>query len=139
LTDDLDLFNSVNNKLINPPGVTIRHVPMKIYLPSSAGQAASQTIPEEPSEDKAAATTTTGRIRVVQSLVPLMGPFRRPHTLGTALKNIVPTIFPSGRQPIYARPILHGVVAPMFADLVELARVASYADGFLHVAVIMMG
>ncbi|KAI9673250.1 MAG: autophagy protein 5 [Trizodia sp. TS-e1964] len=33
---DLLLFNSVNEKLLNPPGVKLRHIPLKIYLPSSA-------------------------------------------------------------------------------------------------------
>ena len=67
ITDDMDLFNNINNKLLKPPGVTIRHVPIKIYLPMSASQGTSQTIPEGAEDDDAAATAgKAGHIRVVQ-------------------------------------------------------------------------
>lgn len=135
----MDLFNSVNNKLLNPPGVTIRHVPIKIYLPTSASQGTSQTIPEAPSEDDAAAATgRVGHIRVVQSLIPLQQASKQPQTLGTALNGVLSTIFPSRRTPLLAQPVLHGAVAPMGANLEELGRVASFGDGFLHVAVRIM-
>lgn len=131
ITDNLPLFNSVNNKLLNPPGMELRHVPMKIYLPTSASQTASDAITEEAKQ--------VGHIRVVQSLVPLQLPSRQPQTLGTALNNILPTIFPSRRNPLLAQPVLHGVVAPMAAPVEDLGRAAAYADGFLHVAVVMLG
>lgn len=130
-TDDRSLFNSINNKLLNPPGVELRHMPIKIYLPTSANQAASDTIPErgEPA----------GHIRVVQSLVALQLPSRQPQTLGAALNGVLPTIFPSRRNPLLAQPVLHGVPVPMKATLEELGRTASYLDGFLHIAVVMLG
>jgi autophagy-related protein 5 len=139
LADDMSLFNSVNNKLLSPPGVTIRHVPIKIYLPTSASQGTSQTIPESTSEeDGTTATGKAGHIRVVQSLVPLRLPSKQPQTLGTALNGVLPTIFPSRRSPLLAQPVLHGAVAPMGANMEELGRVAGFGDGFLHVAVVMM-
>lgn len=104
---------------------------MKIYLPTSASQTASETISEE--------TRQSGHIRVVQSLVPLQLPSRQPQTLGTALNSILPAIFPSRRNPLLAQPVLHGAVVPMSADVEGLSRYAAYADGFLHVAIVMLG
>ncbi|KAK5110852.1 hypothetical protein LTR62_005563 [Meristemomyces frigidus] len=132
-THDRALFNSVNTKLLNPPGLELRHVPIKIYLPTSASQTASQTIPEEGS------AAATGHIRVVQVLAALRLPSKQPQTLGTALNTALPTIFPSRRNPLLAQPVLHGAAVPMNANLEELGRCAAYTDGFLHVAVVMLG
>lgn len=129
--EDLALFNGVNNKLLSPPGLEPRHVPIKVYLPTSASQTASETIPEE--------GRPAGHIRVVQTLVPLQLSARQPQTLGTALNGTLPTIFPSRRNPLLAQPVLHGAAAPMTANLTELSKVAAYTDGFLHVAVVMLG
>lgn len=130
----------MNNKLLNPPGVPIRHVPIKIYLPNAASQGTSEAIPEEESENDTAATAgKTGHIRVVQSLVPLRTSSKQPQTLGTALNSVIPTIFPSRRNPLLAQPVLHGAVVPMAAGLEDLGQIASYGDGFLHVAVVMLG
>ena len=106
-------------------------MPIKIYLPTSANPTASQTITEEGQR--------TGHIRVVQSLVPLYLPSRQPQTLGTALNGVLPTLFPSRRNPLLAQPVLHGAVIPMSAHIEELGRAAAYPDGFLHVAVSMLG
>ncbi|KAK5123891.1 hypothetical protein LTR85_002087 [Meristemomyces frigidus] len=129
-THDISLFNTINNKLLHPPGLELRHIPIKIYLPTSASQTASDTILEE---------AKAGHIRVVQSLVPLMLPSKQPQTLGTALNSILPTIFPSRRNPLLAQPVLHGAAVPMSAVLEELSRAAAYTDGFLHLAVVMLG
>jgi autophagy-related protein 5 len=128
--DDRALFNSVNSKLLNPPGVDLRHAPTKIYLPTSASKNASETISEE---------ATPGHLRVVQTLIPLSLPSKQPQTLGTALHGILPSIFPSRRSPIYARPVLHGVAVPLIARIDELSKAASYTDGFLHIAIVMHG
>lgn len=122
----------MNTKLLNAPGQTLRHIPLKIYLPTSASHSTTLAIPEE--------TTQTGHIRVVQSLVPLLLPSsRQPQTLGTALNGILPSIFPSRRNPLLAQPVLHGAVVPMSAGIEELGRTAAYADGFLCVVVAMLG
>ena len=142
------LFNSINTKLLNPPGLELRHVPIKIYLPTttSTSSTAETTIPEEQEGGNNTTTTTnnnnnkTGHLRVVQSLVPLLQqPSRQPQTLGTALNTILPTVFPSRRNPLLAQPVLHGAVVPMAAVMEELGRTAAYTDGFLHVAVVMLG
>lgn len=109
----------------------LRHIPIKIYLPTSATQTASDSISEEAKQ--------VGHIRVVQSLVTLHLASRQPQTLGTSLNNILPTIFPSRRNPLLAQPVLHGAVVPMGANMEDLGKAAAYADGFLHVAVVMLG
>lgn len=129
--DDLSLFNSVNTKFLSPPGVEIRHVPIKIYLPTSANPTADDTIAEEAQQ--------AGHIRVVQSLISLHLPSRQPQTLGTALNSTLPSLFPSRRNPLLAQPVLHGVVVPMAASIEDLGKAAAYPDGFLHVAVAMLG
>ncbi|GAB1737662.1 hypothetical protein NU219Hw_g2076t1 [Hortaea werneckii] len=131
-THDLQLFNSVNIKLLNPPGMELRHVPVKFYLPTSSATdpAGADTIPEE--------TKAAGHVRVVQSLIPLQLPSKQPQTLGTALNSVLPSIFPSRRNPLLAQPVLHGAAVPMGANLAELGRAAGYLDGFLHVVVVML-
>lgn len=108
----------------------LRHIPIKIYLPTSASSAATDTIAED---------ATPGHLRVVQSLVPLLQPTRQPQILGTALKSILPTIFPSQRNPLYAHPVLHGAAVPLAVRMDELGRAGAYADGFLHIAIVMHG
>ena len=56
-----------------------------------------------------------------------------------ALNDMLPTIFPSRRNPVLATPVLHGAVVPMGASMDELGKAASYADGFLHVVVVLLG
>ncbi|KAK0261784.1 hypothetical protein B0A54_10109 [Friedmanniomyces endolithicus] len=131
---DRVLFNTINTKLLNPPGLELRNVPLKIYLPTSASRTtASETIPEE-------GKPPAGHIRVVQALIPIQqSSSRQPQTLGTALNSTLPAIFPSRRNPLLAQPVLHGAAAPMTANLAELSRAAAYTDGFLHVAVVMLG
>lgn len=54
---DFPLFSSINQKLLNPQGVNLRHLPVRLYLP----HAASDTSMKE--------ETSPGSLRVVQSLV----------------------------------------------------------------------
>lgn len=63
----------------------------------------------------------------------------QPQTLGTALNAVLPTVFVSRRNAILAQPVLHGAVVPLSANLEELGKAAAYADGFLHLAVVVMG
>lgn len=124
ILDDPKTFNPISQKLMYAQGAPLRHIPMKIYLPSSPSTS-------EP---------TSGHLRVVQSLVPpaAVGT-REPQSIGTALHALLPALFPSRRTPILAKPILHGTVVPMTAPIEELLRVAAYLDGWLHVGVVMMG
>ena len=103
---------------------------MKIYLPTSGNREATETIEEE---------VAPGHLRVVQALVPIQQASKQPQTLGTALNTLLPTIFPSRRSPIYARPVLHGAAVPLAARLDDLGKAGAYTDGFLHVAIVMHG
>lgn len=107
-------------------------MPLRVYLPTSASSIRGET---ETIEEEA----TPGHLRVVQALVPILQSSKQPQTLGTALNTVLPTIFPSRRNPIYARPVLHGVSVPLAARLDELGKAAAYTDGFLHFAVVMHG
>ncbi|CAD0039115.1 unnamed protein product [Aureobasidium pullulans] len=128
-TDNLQRFNTINNKLLNPPGTPLRNIPMKIYLPT----APSIINPEEGGD-----STIQASIRTVQSLVAPFSGTRQPNTLGMALNQILPTVFPSRRNPVLATPVLHGAVVPMGAPVEELMRAAAFADGFLHIVVVML-
>lgn len=55
-----------------------------------------------------------------------------------ALNGILPRIFPSRRDAIVAEPVLHGASVPFRAPLEELMREAAYADGWLHLSVLMI-
>ncbi|KAF1845794.1 autophagy protein-like protein 5 [Cucurbitaria berberidis CBS 394.84] len=123
---DFALYNPINQKLLNPQGVNLRHLPVRLYLP----HAASDSLKEEASP---------GSLRVVQSLVPTNLSSRQPQTIGTALNSILPTLFPSRRSALLAQAVLHGAVLPLSASVEELIRATAYLDGWLHIAVVMMG
>ncbi|KAF4550215.1 Autophagy protein 5-like protein [Elsinoe fawcettii] len=139
-THDLALYNTVYHKLLNPPGQSLRNVPIKIYLPTSAPHPDAPTaIPEEQEgkEEGEVEKIQAGSVRVVQGLVaPTMS--KQTTTLGMALNELLPTVFPSRRNPVLAVPVLHGAVVPMNAGLEELGRSAAYADGFLHIVVVLL-
>lgn len=124
VSHDFSRFNPINQKLLNPQGVNLRHLPVRLYLPHKGG--------EEEGE--------VGRVRVVQSLVPAVAAgSRQPQTVGTALNQILPSLFPSRRSPLLAQAVLHGAVLPLNASVEELIRTAAYLDGWLHIAIVMMG
>ncbi|KAF2142227.1 uncharacterized protein K452DRAFT_28495 [Aplosporella prunicola CBS 121167] len=154
-------FAAVNARLVNPPGVVLRHVPLKVYLPAapapataadSSTTAGAQAQPSPSASVSAANAPRT--LRVVQAPIPprlapptsSSGSSNTPsskhapiQTLGTALNGLLPSLFPSRRSALLAQPVLHGAVVPMGAPLEELGRAAAYADGFLHIVVVMMG
>ena len=122
--DDFSKFNPISKKLLHAQGAPLRHVPLKVYLPSSP----------------TASEPTSGHLRVVQSLVtPKATGSRDPQTVGTTLHSLLPTLFPTRRTPIFAKAVLHGVVLPMGASVEELMRTAAYLDGWLHLAIVMIG
>lgn len=135
---DLARFDRINHKFVNPPPDSpIRHVPIKVYLPT--------TIPSRRATPSAGTETETSStvqprasLKVVQTLVPPMTPGKTQQTFGTALHSMLPTVFPSRRSYIHAHAVLHGVVVPLTAPVLDLMRAATYADGFLHVAVVMV-
>lgn len=133
--DDLPTFSSVHNKLL-PASASLRHIPIRFYLPSSPPPSGSP----DPDNADTALETVPGHINVVQSLVPPRLPHsREPQTLGTTLHAALPSLFPSRRTPILARPVLHGAVVPMSAVLEDLMRSSAFMDGWLHLGVEMIG
>ncbi|MCJ1455026.1 autophagy protein 5 [Mycoblastus sanguinarius] len=121
---DLNAFSPISKRLLYAQGAPLRHVPLKVYLPSSP----------------TASEPTSGHLRVVQSLItPSLPNSREPQTLGTALHALLPTLFPSRRTPILAKAVLHGAVMPMGAPIEDVMRVAAYLDGWIHLGVVMMG
>ncbi|MCJ1394359.1 autophagy protein 5 [Xylographa bjoerkii] len=121
---DFDIYNPISQKLLYAQGAPLRHIPMRIYLPSS------------PTESEGA----WRHLKVVQSLVtPLAPNSREPQTLGTTLHSLLPSLFPSRRTPILAKPVLHGAVVPMSALAEDLLRSVAYLDGWLHLGIVMIG
>lgn len=120
--NDYSAFTKVSTHLLNAP-TPLKSVPVRIYMPSSPSSA----------ED-----TAPGSFRVLQTLVHPRLPNRTPQTLGVALKTLLPTLFPSSRDPVLANVILHGAPVPFKAPLEELMREASYPDGWLCLIVVLL-
>jgi len=120
--NDLNSFNAINQKLLNPVASPLRNIPLRVYVPSQPG----------PNDQ--------GSFKVVQSLVPPItdSPNREKQTVGSALNKILPSIFPSTRTALLAEPILHGATLPFKAPLEEVMREAAYADGWIHLTVVML-
>lgn len=74
----------------------------------------------------------------MQTLIPPQTQNRETQTLGSALNTLLPSLFPSRRDAILAEPILHGATVPFGAPLEELMREAAYADGWLHLSLVMI-
>lgn len=77
---DYRRFSRINNKLLNPQGATLRHVPMRLYLPHAASPLAGK--PSSPSSypqgrGKVEQGTMPGSVRVVQGLVPVSSSSRK--------------------------------------------------------------
>ncbi|MCJ1436070.1 autophagy protein 5 [Xylographa pallens] len=121
---DFERYNSILQKLLYAHGAPLRHIPMRIYLPSSPSES------ESPSR----------HLKVVQlPVTPLAPNSREPQTLGSALHSLLPSLFPSRRTPILAKPVLHGGVVPMSALVEDLLRSVAYLDGWLHLGIVMIG
>ncbi|KAL8706156.1 MAG: hypothetical protein Q9201_000791 [Fulgogasparrea decipioides] len=117
-------FDPIFQKLLYAQGAPLRHIPLKVYLPSSPS----------------ASELSVGHLRIVQSLVtPFLQGTKEQQTIGTALHALLPALFPSRRTPILAKPVLHGAVVPMSAQVESLLREAAYLDGWLYVGLVMIG
>ncbi|KAK1750567.1 autophagy protein Apg5-domain-containing protein [Echria macrotheca] len=123
---DYAVFAKVQTQLLNPP-TPFKNVPIRIYMPSS---------PETTSN--AQTSQTAGSFKVVQRLVPPRLPNRTHQTLGTALKSLLPSLFPSSRDPVLATVLLHGAPVPFRAPIEELMREAAYPDGWLCFIVVVL-
>ncbi|KAG6120938.1 autophagy protein 5 [Claviceps humidiphila] len=134
LDNDYAAFRSVNARLLNAP-VALRHVPLRVYVPSPppapVPAAGGSSLGHEAGREGEA-----GSFRVVQALVSAVGAADgRPRLLGQALKELMPRLFPSARDPVLAGVVLHGVGVPFEAPLGELMREAAYPDGWLCLVV----
>ncbi|KAF9730764.1 hypothetical protein PMIN06_007132 [Paraphaeosphaeria minitans] len=139
---DFKRFTRVNNKFLNPQGATLRHVPMRLYLPHAASPQAGHLVSSSPHVQEVGTYekgVITGSVRVVQGLVPLSSSSRQRQTVGTALHTLLPNLFRNTRGPcLIAAPVLHGAILPLDAGLEELIRTTTYVDGWLHIAFVML-
>lgn len=110
-THNYSAFWEITDRLLPQSPLKLKYVPLKIYLPMTN--------------------------RPLQALVsPLKN--GEANTLGSALNEHMPDLFPSKRRNIVARPVLHGAVASMESPLGELLYGAMYLDGFLHITIVLM-
>ncbi|KAL5584925.1 hypothetical protein FOVSG1_014314 [Fusarium oxysporum f. sp. vasinfectum] len=125
IDNDQASFNRINSHLLNAP-TALKHVPIRIYIPTTASDSSSPACSEQ------------ATFKVIQSLVPATSSDRRPKILGQALKEMLPGLFPSSRDPILAKVVMHGAGVPFDAPLEELMREASYPDGWICLVVIVL-
>ncbi|KAI0186474.1 autophagy protein Apg5-domain-containing protein [Xylaria flabelliformis] len=121
--NDYASFNKVNSRLLNTSR-ELKNVPIRIYIPTSS------------SDVTGSANNSAGAFKVMQSLVQPRINDRTPQTVGAALRNLLPRLFPSSRDPVLAAAILHGARVPFHAPLEELMREAAYPDGWLCFVVV---
>ncbi|KAL9115314.1 MAG: hypothetical protein Q9227_000635 [Pyrenula ochraceoflavens] len=144
---DFPAWKRVMSQLLPRDG-EIRNVPLRVYLPSSSSNAPSSNSPKASPTVEADPEQPQGQIRVLQlPLPPSIAPSStsttasrqpaQPQTLGTALNKLLPSLFPSRRVAVLARPVLHGAEVPMSARLEELGRWACYAEGWVGVVVVV--
>ncbi|KAJ6440450.1 ATG5 protein [Purpureocillium lavendulum] len=137
IDNDFASFSKVNARLLNAP-TALKHVPLRIYIPSAKpSSAVAPAAAAAGGRPDAGPVAETGSFKVVQSLVPAAGPDRKPRLLGQALKETMPRLFPSSRDPVLAGVLLHGAPVPFEAPLGELMREAAYPDGWLCLVVVV--
>ena len=120
---DLGTYKRISPALLPS---TFRNIPVRIYLPSGPqGEKASIKVLQAHIAPTVSTTSLAGRVSST------------PQTLGTALRGLIPSLFPSTRTPVLARLVLHGAVVPLGSHVEELARNAAYADGWLGIVVVM--
>ncbi|KAK5987170.1 Autophagy-related protein 5 [Cladobotryum mycophilum] len=134
IDNDYATYNRIHTRLLNAPTV-LKHVPIRIYIPSSSTPASGGG-----GGDATSLTTVSeaaGSFKVVQSLVPATSPDRKPKLLGQALRDLMPVLFPSSRDPVLANVLLHGAPAPFDAPVGDLMKEAAYPDGWLCFVVVV--
>ncbi|KAB5539558.1 autophagy protein Apg5-domain-containing protein [Coniochaeta sp. 2T2.1] len=126
IDNDYNAFAKVNNRLLNPP-TPLKSVPLRIYIPSAPNN-----------DSSGGASAAAAEYKVMQTLMPPRTSNRAPQTLGTALKTLLPTLFPSSRDPVLANVVMHGAAVPFAAPVEELMREAAYPDGWLCLIVVLL-
>jgi len=135
IDNDFASFSKVNARLLNAP-TALKNVPLRIYIPSAKPSTAAAEAAQSGGPD-AGQVAEAGSFRVFQALVPAAGSDRKPRLLGQALKEAMPRLFPSSRDPVLAGVLLHGAPVPFEAPLGELMREAAYPDGWLCLVVVV--
>lgn len=126
IDNDYTGFTRINTRLLNA-STALKHVPLRIYIPTASNPSSSApNLPE------------AGSFKVIQSLISVTTPDRRPRLLGQALRDALPGLFPSSRDPILAKVVMHGAPVPFEAPLEDLMREATYPDGWLCLVVIVL-
>ena len=119
IDNDYSAFSSINTRLLNAPTV-LKHVPLRIYIPDAPDSG------------------ELGSFKIIQALVATTIKGDRgakPQLLGQALKNLMPMLFPSSRDPVLASAVMHGAPVPFEAPLGDLMKEAAYPDGWLCLVV----
>ncbi|EXJ79396.1 hypothetical protein A1O3_08898 [Capronia epimyces CBS 606.96] len=138
--NDLPTFAKIHAGLMPSPG-QLRNIPLRVYLPSPPDQDPSKAqikVLQSHIAPTVAIATQNSPAALRGGTGGGAGPAQA-QTLGTALHQLVPSLFPSRRTPILATPLLHGAPVPMSAHLEELVRWGCYADGWLSVVLAMRG
>jgi len=110
---DFNKYWSIMPKITNKNTKKLKNVPIRLYIPVS---------------DK-----------VVDVPIECYDSNGKETNLGDALHKVVPDLFPSARNNIIAKPVLHGITVPLEAPLSELFYEGLYVDGFLHISIILIG
>jgi autophagy-related protein 5 len=133
--NDLTTFSKIHNSLI-PSSGQMRNIPLRVYLPSSPDHDPSKAQIKVVQSHVPPTISATTQVTPAALRTPSGG---QPQTLGNALHQVLPSIFPSRRTTMLGTPLLHGAPVPMNAHLEELYRSACYADGWLSIVVAMRG
>jgi autophagy-related protein 5 len=59
-------------------------------------------------------------------------------TIGTALHQVLPSLFPSRRTCLFARPVCQGVIIPMTTRVDLFAELFCGGDGWTDIIIVMM-
>lgn len=111
-THDFNKFWSIMPKITGNSSKKLKTIPLRLYLSVS---------------DK-----------VINLPIEAYNSEGDPTRLGEALHKIVPDLFPSTKNYIMAKPVLHGVTIPLDIALTELFRETLYVDGFLHMSIVLI-
>lgn len=152
--NDLKTFSRIHAGLL-PTNTPWRNIPLRVYLPSTSDSELPDRQEDTQGNNDTSSGFSQGQIHVLQSQIPpytvspsstAASQLRTPNvgqsnrqTVGTALHTLLPSLFPSRRTPILAKPLLHGAVVPMNAILEDVASKACYADGWVNIVVAISG
>ncbi|RKP04805.1 autophagy protein Apg5-domain-containing protein [Thamnocephalis sphaerospora] len=148
---DFDDFWSVNSRLVAPAPAARRTNSYTDKAPEAAAEddtVDSPSIARENSDGSSHETTLPKHIPmrlylpdcpVIQEPVAAVDEHGQERTLGDALHQLLPLLFPTTdageAEDVRASPILHGVTAPLDMPLGWAAQCMVHADNFLHIVI----